>query len=65
MDGLVLARSGFHHDINTRSVVVLGKATLVSDPEEKSMALDAIVNHVIPGRAEDLQVTLNEGHLNA
>ncbi|KAK9812502.1 hypothetical protein WJX73_004622 [Symbiochloris irregularis] len=54
LDGLVLARSGFHHSANSRSVVVLGKAEVVTDPEEKHKALDAIVNHIIPGRADDL-----------
>ncbi|KAK9789013.1 hypothetical protein WJX73_004684 [Symbiochloris irregularis] len=54
VDGLVLARSGFHHDINTRSVMALGQACIVSDAEEKSMALDAIIDHAIPGRAADL-----------
>ena len=56
VDGLVLARSGFHHDINTRSVVALGQATLVSDAAVKSMALDAIIDHACPGRAADLGV---------
>jgi nitroimidazol reductase NimA-like FMN-containing flavoprotein (pyridoxamine 5'-phosphate oxidase superfamily) len=51
LDGLVLARSGFHHSMNYRSVVVLGKATEITDPEEKRRALDAIVEHVAPGRA--------------
>jgi len=50
LDGLVLARSGFHHSMNYRSVVVLGAATEVTAPEEKRRALDAIVEHVVPGR---------------
>ena len=50
VDGLVLARSAFHHSLNYRSVVVLGRATEVADPEEKRRALDAIVEHVVPGR---------------
>ena len=50
VDGLVLARSGFHHSLNYRSVVVLGRATEVADPAEKRRALDAIVEHVVPGR---------------
>jgi nitroimidazol reductase NimA-like FMN-containing flavoprotein (pyridoxamine 5'-phosphate oxidase superfamily) len=50
VDGLVLARSAFHHSINYRSVVVLGTATEASDPVEKRRALDAIVEHIAPGR---------------
>ncbi|MEU6059137.1 pyridoxamine 5'-phosphate oxidase family protein [Streptomyces sp. NPDC047097] len=53
VDGLVLARSAFHHSINYRSVVVHGIAYQVTDPEEKSAALDALVDHVVPGRAAD------------
>ncbi|MEU5542931.1 pyridoxamine 5'-phosphate oxidase family protein [Streptomyces sioyaensis] len=53
VDGLVLARSAFHHSINYRSVVVHGTAHQVTDPEEKTSALDALVDHVLPGRAAD------------
>ncbi|MGW1895568.1 pyridoxamine 5'-phosphate oxidase family protein [Streptomyces sp. NPDC002004] len=53
VDGLVLARSAFHHSINYRSVVVHGVAHQVTDPEEKRIALDALVDHVVPGRAAD------------
>ncbi|MEW2530967.1 pyridoxamine 5'-phosphate oxidase family protein [Streptomyces sp. NPDC047071] len=53
VDGLVLARSAFHHSINYRSVVVHGIARQVTDPEEKRTALDALVDHVVPGRAAD------------
>ncbi|GAB2731302.1 pyridoxamine 5'-phosphate oxidase family protein [Streptomyces bullii] len=53
VDALVLARSAFHHSINYRSVVVHGVARDVTDPEEKRQALDALVDHVIPGRAAD------------
>ncbi|MFI1422499.1 pyridoxamine 5'-phosphate oxidase family protein [Streptomyces sp. NPDC020731] len=53
VDGLVLARSAFHHSINYRSVVVHGVAYDVTDPEEKRRALDALVDHVVPGRAAD------------
>ncbi|MFD4630539.1 pyridoxamine 5'-phosphate oxidase family protein [Streptomyces sp. NPDC058284] len=53
VDGLVLARSAFHHSINYRSVVVHGTAHQVTDPEEKRAALDALVDHVVPGRAAD------------
>ncbi len=50
LDGLVLARSTFHHSMNYRSVVVLGVAREVTDPERKRRALDRIVEHVAPGR---------------
>ncbi|MCX3288051.1 pyridoxamine 5'-phosphate oxidase family protein [Streptomyces sp. NEAU-H22] len=53
VDGLVLARSAFHHSINYRSVVVHGVAHDVTDPEEKRQALDALVDHVVPGRSAD------------
>ncbi|MEU1667109.1 pyridoxamine 5'-phosphate oxidase family protein [Streptomyces sparsogenes] len=53
VDGLVLTRSAFHHSINYRSVVVHGTAHQVTDPEEKRSALDALVDHVIPGRSRD------------
>ncbi|MFF4143671.1 pyridoxamine 5'-phosphate oxidase family protein [Streptomyces sp. NPDC001698] len=53
VDGLVLARSAFHHSINYRSVVVHGTAHQVTDPEEKRLALDALVDHVMPGRSAD------------
>jgi nitroimidazol reductase NimA-like FMN-containing flavoprotein (pyridoxamine 5'-phosphate oxidase superfamily) len=55
LDGLVLARSGFHHSMNYRSVVVLGKARLVSDPQEKLEALRAFTNHVVPGRWDEIR----------
>ncbi|MFD7445865.1 pyridoxamine 5'-phosphate oxidase family protein [Streptomyces sp. NPDC059909] len=53
VDGLVLARSAFHHSINYRSVVVHGTAHQVTDEEEKRTALDALVDHVVPGRSHD------------
>ncbi|MFD5473111.1 pyridoxamine 5'-phosphate oxidase family protein [Streptomyces sp. NPDC127105] len=53
VDGLVLARSAFHHSLNYRSVVVHGTAHQVTDPEEKRAALDALVDHVVPGRSAD------------
>ncbi len=51
LDGLVLARSTFHHSMNYRSVVVLGRASELVGREEKLRALDAIVEHIVPGRA--------------
>ncbi|MGV9456552.1 pyridoxamine 5'-phosphate oxidase family protein [Streptomyces sp. NPDC003635] len=53
VDALILARSAFHHSINYRSVVVHGIARDVTDPEEKRLALDALVDHVVPGRSAD------------
>jgi nitroimidazol reductase NimA-like FMN-containing flavoprotein (pyridoxamine 5'-phosphate oxidase superfamily) len=55
VDGLVLARSGFHSSMNYRSVVVLGRATEITDPPEKRRALDAIIEHVAPGRLARLR----------
>lgn len=50
LDGLVLARSAFHHSMNYRSVVIFGRATLVEDKAAKAAALFAFSEHVIPGR---------------
>lgn len=50
LDGLVLARSAFHHSMNYRSAVVMGTAVEVTDPVEQMAALEAIVDHVVPGR---------------
>jgi nitroimidazol reductase NimA-like FMN-containing flavoprotein (pyridoxamine 5'-phosphate oxidase superfamily) len=55
LDGLVLARSIFNHSMNYRSVVVLGKATLVDDPDEKLAALRVLSEHIIPGRWADVR----------
>jgi uncharacterized protein len=55
VDGLVLARSAFHHSVNYRSVVVLGRATLVEKPEEKMNALEAFTEHVMRGRWKDIR----------
>jgi len=53
VDGLVLARSAFHHSINYRSVVVHGTAQQVTDTAELTAALDSLVDNVVPGRAAD------------
>lgn len=55
LDGLVLARSAFHHSMNYRSVVVFGRATLVEDPAEKMTALVALSEHIIRGRWNDVR----------
>jgi uncharacterized protein len=64
LDGLVLARSIFNHSMNYRSVVVLGKAMLVDDPEEKIEALRRLSEHIIPGRWADSRQP-NERELKA
>ena len=53
LDGLVLARSIFNHSMNYRSVVILGNATLVENPEEKLNALSVLSEHILPGRWDD------------
>jgi uncharacterized protein len=55
LDGLVLARSAFHHSMNYRSAVILGTAREVTDEQEKRTAFDALVNHVVPGRSADVR----------
>jgi uncharacterized protein len=50
LDGLVCARAVFHHSMNYRSAVIFGTARLVDDPEEKLAALEAVTNHLVPGR---------------
>jgi len=64
LEGLVLARSIFNHSMNYRSVVVLGKATLVDDSQEKLEALRLLSEHVIPGRWADSRQP-NESELKA
>lgn len=55
LDGLVLARSAFHHSMNYRSVVVFGTASVVQDAEEKLAALRAFCEHVVPGRWPEIR----------
>ncbi len=55
VDGLVLARSAFHHSMNYRSVVILGRATLVNGRKEKLVALEAFTEHVVRGRWKDVR----------
>src|SRR5277367_2856546 len=55
VDGLVLARSAFHHSVNYRSVVILGTARLVEDPAEKMEALRLFTEHVMKGRWDDVR----------
>jgi uncharacterized protein len=55
LDGIVLARSAFHHSFQYRSVVVLGRTRLVIEPKEKEAALSALVEHIVPGRSADVR----------
>ncbi|OZC65899.1 flavin-nucleotide-binding protein [Rhodococcus sp. 15-725-2-2b] len=55
VDGLVLARSAFHHSMNYRSAVVVGRPRRVEDADERIRALDAIVDQVVPGRSAHLR----------
>ncbi len=55
VDGLVLARSAFHHSMNYRSVVILGRARVLADPVEKMMALRCFTNHAVPRRWEEVR----------
>jgi nitroimidazol reductase NimA-like FMN-containing flavoprotein (pyridoxamine 5'-phosphate oxidase superfamily) len=64
LDGLVLARSVFNHSMNYRSVVILGTATLIDDPEEKLAALRTLSEHILPKRWDDSRQP-NEKELKA
>jgi nitroimidazol reductase NimA-like FMN-containing flavoprotein (pyridoxamine 5'-phosphate oxidase superfamily) len=55
LDGLVLARSAFHHSMNYRSVVIFGRAKVISGKQEKLEALCALTEHVVPGRWNDVR----------
>ncbi len=55
LDGLVLARSAYHHSMNYRSVVLFGTAEQVVDPAEKMIALKAFTEHVMVGRWDDVR----------
>jgi nitroimidazol reductase NimA-like FMN-containing flavoprotein (pyridoxamine 5'-phosphate oxidase superfamily) len=56
LDGMVLARSAFHHSMNYRSVVIFGEAVLVEDANEKNEALRIISDHLVPGRWEEVRL---------
>jgi hypothetical protein len=55
VDGLVLARSAFHHSMNYRSVVIFGRAEIVEDREQKISALVALSEHIVRGRWADVR----------
>jgi len=64
LDGMVLARSVFHHSMNFRSVVVFGQAELITEPKEKLQALIQLVEHLVPGRNAEARQP-NRKELNA
>jgi uncharacterized protein len=55
LDGLVLARSAFHHSMNYRSVMAIGRTRPVTGPDEKEAALRALVEHIVPGRSAEIR----------
>jgi nitroimidazol reductase NimA-like FMN-containing flavoprotein (pyridoxamine 5'-phosphate oxidase superfamily) len=55
VDGFVLSRSAFHHSINYRSVVMLGRARVLADPVEKMIAMRCFTNHILPGRWDEVR----------
>ena len=55
VDGLVLARSAFHHSMNYRSVMAIGRTRAIGDLEEKEAALRALVEHIVPGRSDEVR----------
>ena len=55
IDGIVLARSAFHHSMNYRSVVIFGSGRKIDDPKEKLNALKAVSDHLIPDRWDDVR----------
>ena len=57
LDGLVLARSAFHHSLNYRSVVVLGEAEVITDATERERALEVLMERLAPGRQSQLRPT--------
>ena len=60
LDGLVLARSAFHHSMNYRSVMLFGRAERVVDPQEQYESMVAIVEHLVPGRSADTRLPTPE-----
>ena len=64
VDGLVLARSVFHHSVNYRSVVLFGTGRIVEDDLEKMAALEAITEHLLPGRWREARLP-NRREMNA
>jgi nitroimidazol reductase NimA-like FMN-containing flavoprotein (pyridoxamine 5'-phosphate oxidase superfamily) len=66
VDGLVLARSVFHHSMNYRSAVIFGSGYVIEDPDERIEAMRAITEHLVPGRWDDArQPTSKEDNATA
>jgi len=55
LDGLVLARSAFHHSVNYRAVVIYGHAREVTDRDEKLRVFDALIEHIVPDRSSQVR----------
>jgi len=64
LDGLVLARSAFHHSANYRSATIFGKTRKIEDPKEKMEVLEYILNHMVPGHWDNIRQP-NEKEINA
>jgi len=62
LDGLVVARSAFHHSMNYRCAIVHGTARLVEDRDEQIMALAAITDHMLPGRWDECREMIQKEH---
>lgn len=57
LDGIVLARSAFHHSLNYRSVVITGEAEVIGDPQERERTLEVLMERLVPGRQAQLRPT--------
>lgn len=60
LDGLVLARSGLHHSVNYRSVMVFGQPVTIDNPDEKKAHLNAMIDTLYPGRSQILRPILDQ-----
>ena len=60
LDGLVMARSGFHHSVNYRSVMLFGEARLITDPDEKLQTLADFMDRLTPGRWDEIRETTDQ-----
>lgn len=60
LDGLVLARSAFHHSVNYRSVVLFGRAAAISEPQRQALILERLMERVVPGRWADVRGPTSE-----
>ncbi len=65
LDGLVLARSGFNHSMNYRSVIIYGSGNIVDDEKEKSALLNKFTDYIIPGRSKDGLKPISKQDINA